>query len=79
MNAEDPRAVHYFLLCETARQMPRALYAQYYMWVTCDACLDNRPPPKLNLENSSTALKVVAWTLFALLVSLFSLGAYTFI
>ena len=63
MRPEDPRAVHYAIPCEAVRG-GSFRYAYYYLGANCDTCLDNRPPPTINWDNTPKALKIVTWILY---------------
>ena len=61
MNAVDPRAIHYMLPCEKVRGQ-EFLYSNFYLAVTCDDCLNDRPPTTLTQYTSN---KPLMWSVFA--------------
>ena len=60
MNAVDPKAIHYMLPCEKVRGQ-EFLYSNFYLAVTCDDCLNNRPPATLTQYTSN---KPLMWSVF---------------
>ena len=67
---EDPMAVHYVRPCEAvmANEGQNFLYSKFYIAVTCNACLKNRPKKEGVLYVSNSAPGKATWA-FVILVT----------
>lgn len=75
---EDPKAVHYVRPCEAvmANEGLNFLYSKYYIAVTCNACLENRPKKEGAFYATESAPGKAAWALSLLIIAMMSFTVF---